>query len=159
MNWTHNGSIFSPDSNVYGFIYKILYEHNNDVYCYYGKKQLMSITEIDSLLNGNKRSNHVEFVNRNKNGKRVTREIISKQVNYHKYNGSCKDERIDEMIMIAKEVVSLIYYESNCKTKLTYAEVELLVKSDWHKDEFCLNGNLLGKFYKQRICNEAPINK
>lgn len=149
--WEYKGKPFIADETIFGFTYKIAYNIDGDIYLYYGKKQIMSINEKPSLLNGKKRNGHIKFVNRNKNGKRVINELIGSQAKYHKYNGSCKDDRVKPVCIVSKEVIDVIPYVEDCKINLTYNELELLVKNDVLRRSDCLNANLLGKFYKDRI--------
>lgn len=151
MKWIYKDDFYEASDNDYGFVYKITYEYDDKEFYYFGQKQIVSIVEIGALKNGLPRQYHKEFVNRNRNGKRVKREVLVKPVKYHSYNGSCKDERIKDMIMVSKEVIRVVPYGDNAKLNLTYAELELLVKEDVLRRDDCLNANLLGKFYKDRI--------
>ena len=153
MNWMYKGEAFNPEDNrnLYGFIYTIYYEIDDVVYTYIGKKQFKSYVELDALKNGNKRDGHIKFQGRNKNGKRIQRELISKDSNWKTYNGSCKDERMVGLKPTDKEIIHLIPFEDKCKQSLSYWEEYYLHQEQVLFDDRNLNGNISGRYFKDNV--------
>lgn len=144
MNWIYKGEVFNPENvnSLHGFIYKITYELDNSEYTYYGKKNFNSITKKDL---GKKELSLIT-------DKRLkTYKTIKKESDWKKYSGSCKDIRLESMVMVEKEILKIIPQEDNCKTNLTYWETFFLMLNNVLMDDYSLNGNILGKFYKGRI--------
>ena len=158
MKWIYKGETFEPEDNhnLYGFIYKLYYELNDavygdTVYTYIGKKQFKSYVELDALKNGSKRDGHIKFQGRNKNGKRIQRELIAKDSNWRAYTGSCKDVRIEDMILVEKEIIHMIPFEDKCKQSLSYWEEYYLHTEEVLFDEYNLNANISGRYFKDNL--------
>lgn len=159
-HWYYKDEVFNPkELDAYGFIYKITYEYNEQEFTYLGKKNFYSITEIDSLKSGKPRPNHYKFVNRNRNGKRVKREIIRKESNWRTYLGSCKDTRIKDMIVVDCEILKIIPLEDNAKQTLSYWENYYLFTEEVLFDDNNLNGNIQGKWYSGNVIGSKEYIK
>ena len=151
MKWYYNNEEYNEIHNpeVYGFIYLVNFENEDgEVYKYYGKKNFYSENEINALLNGNKREGHIKFLNRNRNGKRTKREVgRTESKTWRNYTGSCKDT--EGFIPISKEILCF----ANDKRELTYLETKALFARGALSDDKCLNGNILGRFFRGNIGN------
>jgi hypothetical protein len=144
VTWTYKGESYNPESvdALHGFIYKITYEYDNQEYFYYGKKTFNSVTKKHF---GKKELNSIV-------DKRLkTYRHIKKESSWKKYSGSCKDERIDSMILVDKEILKIIPYEIDSGINLTYWEVYYIIINNAIIDEHCLNANILNSFYRGRI--------
>ena len=122
----------------YGFIYELELDDGTK---YIGKKSFYENKTLPALKNGKQRPNS-KRIGKNKNGKRIYYDIVSKESNWKDYYGSSK--LVDKNKVVKRTILEL------CETKryLTYAEVKWQFKLDvLEKDEY-LNENILGKFYK-----------
>jgi hypothetical protein len=144
LHFHFNGESYNPESveALHGFIYKITYEHNKEFYYYYGKKNFHStfkkkLGKKELALITDKRLK--------------TYKQIKKENNWRDYLGSCKDERIKEMILIDKEILKIIPNSQNSSINLTYWEMYYIITNDAIIDEYCLNANILNKFHRGRI--------
>lgn len=145
MNWIYKGEEFNPEdvSNLYGFIYKLTYEYDDKEFYYIGKKVFNNrtkkyYTKKEMLLRTDKRLKNYYYVTKESDWK-------------HKYLGSCKDERIKDMILVDKEMLVVIPFETNCAVNHTYCEVKHLVVNDVLTDNRYLNPNIGGTFYRGKI--------
>jgi hypothetical protein len=138
------GESYNPESveALHGFIYKITYEYNNQEFYYYGKKNFHStfkkkLGKKELALITDKRLK--------------TYKQIKKENNWRNYIGSCKDERIKEMILVDKEILKIIPNNQNSSINLTYWEMYYIITNDAIIDKQCLNANILNKFHRGRI--------
>ena len=152
-DWLLNGEAVSHDfipSEYIGFIYVISYTDGTK---YIGKKNFWTTKEMDSLKSGKKRDGHIEYVGRNRGGKRVYRERVKTEMNWRRYNGSSaytdgKEIQSKEILMMCKEKIDLTYWE-------TYYLMERNVLFD---DKY-LNQNILGKFYSGQLAGSKEHTK
>ena len=138
MDWTLDNEPFTvtpPDAH--GFIYLITY---TDGTMYVGKKDFYSNTTLPALQSGVQRPNSTR-VGKNRNGKRVYFDVVRKESNWKKYEGSSKNTK--GKTVQSKEILAI----ANSKRALTYLEVKFLFQfSVLESDEF-INDNILGKFF------------
>jgi len=144
MNWIYKGDTFNPTdvSKLYGFIYKLTYEYDDKEYYYIGKKFFNSRTKKkygkkEMALRTDKRLKDYYWV--------------VKENDWKKYLGSCKDERIKDMILVEKEILVVIPIEENCAVNHTYCEVKHLVVNDVLTDDRYLNANISNTFFRGKI--------
>jgi len=127
----------------FGFIYKLIFIKDDELFYYIGKKQFRNNVTRLALKNGLPRENHIRFVNKRKDGHIVKYEVFDPTPDAWKdYEGSIKN--LDpEMRLISKRYLKL------CETKrlLTYWEVAYLFENDVLRDENYLNANISGKFF------------
>jgi hypothetical protein len=121
-------------------VYEITF---NDGTKYLGKKKLISERELDCLKNGKKREGHIEFVKRNRNGKRVKRERVRKQSNWKDYTGSFDRDYFEDNSVKYRVVLGLLEE----KKAATYLEDKLISKYDAIFREDYRNHNLGGCYY------------
>lgn len=152
-SWIYKGEEFNPDdvSKLYGFIYRLTFDIDGEQFNYIGKKIFNSITEIDALKNGNKRDGHLRFQNRNKNGKRIVREIIAKESNWRTYTSSSKDIGDKQLKPIEKEIIYIVNLEDGCKQTLSYMEDYYLFTEEVLFRDNNLNKNIAGRYFAGRI--------
>ena len=144
MNWIYKGDTFNPTdvSELYGFIYKLTYEYDDKEYYYIGKKCFNSrtkkkYTKKEMLLRTDKRLKDYYWV--------------VKENDWRKYLGSCKDERIKDMILVDKEILIVIPIEADCAVNHTYCEVKELILNDVLTDDRYLNANISSTFFRGKI--------
>ena len=146
MNWMYKGrEILSHDDlplECNWFVYKIKYKDNTE---YIGIKKIRTTLERLSLKNGKKRDNHIEFKNRNKNGKRVCNEITFANKPFTNYVGSSNENKGKEIS--SKEITHLC---RNQRTA-TYLEAYYLFNNDAIFNSKLNNKNILGKFYDNAL--------
>lgn len=145
VSWTYKGESFNPESvtALNGFIYKLTYEYNDKEYYYYGQKSFNSkrkkyYTKKEMLLRTDKRLKNYYYVTKESDWR-------------NKYLGSCKDQRIEDMILVDKEILKIIPQSANAKINLTYWEVYYIMVNNAIIDEQCLNANILNSFFRGRI--------
>lgn len=136
MKWEYNGVEYNDkhDDSLYGFIYCVYYEdEDGNVFKYYGKKKWFK--EIKKHFGKKKLAEITD--------KRLkTYEMIVSDNDWRTYVGSCKDTK--DYIPIHKEIIC--FARSN--RELTYLEAKIMFQFGALEDDSCLNGNLLGKFYR-----------
>jgi len=144
LEWQYNGGKFNPSDidSLYGFVYKLTYEYYHQEYIYIGKKNFFdartkSLTKKELSVITDKRLK--------------TNKTVTKESNWRKYIGSCKDEKLDDMIIVEKEILKVIPNNPNMKIQLTYWEAYYLFGYDAITSDKCLNGNILGSFFRGRI--------
>ena len=139
MTWTYNNEEYNTkhDENLHGFIYCVYFEaEDGNVYKYYGKKKWFSERKKHY---GKKRLAEVT-------DKRLkTYEIIVADNDWRSYTGSCKDTK--DYIPIYKEIICF----AKSQRELTYLEAKVMFQRGALEDDECLNGNLLGKFFKGNL--------
>lgn len=139
MNWAYMGEeVHTLPDNIIGFVYRIVYEDSRCTYNYYGQKLCLS----------RKKKNFTKKqLSQVTDKRKKTYTYVPCELDWKNYKGSCKDERVDSMVLVEKEI---LYY---CKSKIemTYLEAMVLFKNDALEDNLCLNSNILGKFYPDKI--------
>ncbi len=135
MNWKHGSKVISDikdfPEGTYGFVYMIT---NLDTYEFYiGRKQLMSKVTKPPLKGQKKK--RVEF----------------KESKWLEYQSSNKD--VQEWSNVDKVILTLAF----SKIGLTYFETKALFCLGALEDDKSLNGNINGKFYKDKIQDEKKL--
>lgn len=163
VKWKYNGSEVSdnpPKSNMFGFIYEIEYTNGKK---YIGKKQFHSETTQKVLKTGIQRENSKRINKRVKmnaeelenrttaqkkkdvKSKLVEFEMVIKENDWRKYNGSSKD--VVGFKIKSKKIVEICYDKIN----LTYCELKWMMRKDVLVDDTYVNSNMLGKFFAGKI--------
>ena len=140
MNWRYQNVDYDTkhDESLYGFIYAVYFENDNgDVFTYYGKKKWYS-----------ERKKHY--------GKKKLAEITDKRLktyemvvsdnDWRTYTGSCKETK--GLIPIYKEIICF----ARSKRELTYLETKIMFQRGALEDEKCINGNIMGRFFRGSLC-------
>jgi len=147
--WQYKSEDFTemPTGSI-GFVYRVVFSELNDDgdrYQYIGKKLAVSTEKKKVLINGNKRKNHIRFTYKNKGGKRVDYEVLSKNTNWQSYIGS--SELIEELKLtpMYREILHL------CSRKdcLSYYEQKEMFTHEALENDAYLNSNIGGTYYKQ----------
>lgn len=141
MKWLYKDSNIDtlPTDNPIGFVYKITYELDDETFVYYGKKNVLS--ETKKYLTKKEMANVTD--KRLKNYK-----MVVKENNWRQYAGSCNHDILQKCIMVEKEILQFAY----TKIELTYLEAKLLFINEALEDKYCLNSNILGKFFRGKVC-------
>jgi hypothetical protein len=142
--WIYKGETFNPESveALYGFIYEITYEIDDKEYYYIGKK----------LFNSRVKKFYTKKQMVSRTDKRLKNYYyVVKESSWREYIGSCKDERIQDMIIVEKEILRIIPMEENMSVNLTYFEVKEQFAKDVLIDNSYLNANISGTFFRGRI--------
>ena len=136
-------SIEQIPEKAIGFVYMV---HFVDGTKYIGKKNLYSITKVKALKSGKKRDNVIgkELRNTGK-GFREAYDIIKKESNWFKYQGSSKE--CETRIVDKKYILQYAY----SKLELTYLEAKMLFTYEVLEKSDFLNDNILGSFYKNDL--------
>lgn len=141
MSWIYMGKVFDetciPEDGV-GFIYHMSVILNGKTYAYIGKKNFFS--NVKKKL-GKKALSLVT----DKRLKKYTKEQKPSFENYYSSNQQLKEAH--KAGLIIKRVILKICYS---KTELTYQEVKHQFELGVLENELYLNGNILGRFYKQK---------
>lgn len=137
MSWHHGKKVINDikqlPENTYGFVYMIT---NLDTYEFYiGRKQLMSKVTRPPLKDQKKK--RVEF----------------KQSKWVEYQSSNKD--VQAWTNVEKVILTLAF----SKIGLTYFETKALFCLGALEDNKSLNGNINGKYYKDKIQTEIELFK
>lgn len=139
MSWTYNGTVFTdahiPEGAV-GFIYIMSCLIDGRSRAYIGKKNFKA--SIKKKLSKKKLSTD----KRKKTYERVSKSAYE---NYYSSNETLKDAYKQGKI-IKREILKICY----SKTELTYEEVKHQFKYGVLESDLYLNGNILGRFYKQK---------
>ncbi len=142
MDWSFEGKPFVEVPDLYGFIYEIEYTDGSK---YIGKKNFYDRKELDPLKKGGTRKFHIEFVGRNRGGKRVKREVFKTVSNWMKYEGS--HDTAEDLTIASKTIIALV----PTKRSLTYLEAKMLFCKEAIEDDTYLNIQILGRFFKDNL--------
>lgn len=139
MSWTYSGVAFREDripEGAIGFIYQMTAIIDGKAVAYIGKKNFMSVRK--KKLSKKKLST---------DKRKKTYERVSKYdyQNYYSSNDVLKKAHKDG-ILIRREILKICY----SKTELTYQEVKHQFVYGVLEYDMFLNGNILGRFYKQK---------
>tara|TARA_B110000908_G_C9971417_1_gene321288 strand:- start:24 stop:464 length:441 start_codon:yes stop_codon:yes gene_type:complete len=145
MNWTYQSkevtSISDLPEDVMGFVYVIEYE---DGTYYFGQKNMFKSMTLNALKNGETREGAIR-VGKNKGGKRVYFDLVTKESNWLTYEGS--SEATKDLVISDKIIMAVAY----SKRQLTYLEAKTLFNEEALELYECHNLNILGKFFKGNI--------
>lgn len=139
MSWIYNGKVFTDNDipeNAVGFIYQMTAIIDNKTVSYIGKKNFFSNTKT-------KLAKKVAPTDKRlKKYKVVTKSAYQ---NYYSSNDILKQAHKDNII-IQRYIIKICY----SKTELTYQEVKHQFIAEVLENDMYLNGNILGRFYKQK---------
>jgi len=127
--WLYNNKevtdIIQIPEGAVAFIYKIT--NNETTQVYYGKKSIYSTRTLPPLKGSRKK-------------RKVTK--LSRWADYKSSN-----KEVQEWTDTTREILKWCYSQREA----TYEEVRVLMCNYAMEDENCLNGNILGRFYKGNI--------
>ena len=139
MSWIYNGKIFEdkdiPEGAV-GFVYQMGVIINGSSYAYIGKKNFFANT---------KKKLTKKAMPTDKRLKKYTRISKTAYQNYYSSNDVLKKAHKDGVI-IQRYILKMCY----SKTELTYYEVKNQFLFGVLESDLYLNGNILGRFFKQK---------
>ena len=139
MSWIYNGKVFEdkdiPEGAI-GFVYQMSAIINNKSVSYIGKKNFLSNT---------KKKLSKKNISTDKRLKKY--KVVSKAAyqNYYSSNDVLKQAHKDGVI-IQRYILKICF----SKTQLTYQEVKHQFLAEVLESDIYLNGNILGRFYKQK---------
>ena len=139
MSWIYNGLEFNDDripEGVVGFIYHMSAIIDGKSVAYIGKKNFY--TSLKKKIPTKKLSIDKRF-------KKYTRVNKASYQRYFSSNEVLKKAHKDG-VSIKREILMICF----SKTELTYQEVKHQFKYEVLEHDMYLNGNILGKFYKQK---------
>jgi hypothetical protein len=138
MSWIYNGVVFTdemiPDGAV-GFIYEMSTILNGQSYSYVGKKNFHANI---------KKKIGKKAMPTDKRLKKYTRVSKASYQNYFSSNETLKKAHKDGNL-IKRTILKICF----SKTELTYNEVKYQFTLGVLENDRYLNGNILGRFYKQ----------
>ena len=138
MSWIYNGVVFTeemiPESAI-GFIYIMEATIDNKAVAYIGKKNFFA--DVKTKLS----KKALPTDKRKKTYKRVRKSTYQ---NYYSSNDVLKQAHKDG-IVIKRSILKICY----SKSELSYNETKYQFKFEVLESDRWLNGNILGKFYKQ----------
>jgi len=139
MSWLYNGKVFCQEGiphGAVGFIYSMTAIINGTSVAYIGKKNFYA--NVKTKLS----KKAMPTDKRLKKYKRVTKTSYQE---YYSSNDVLKKAHKDG-VTIRREILMICF----SKTELTYQEVKHQFKYEVLEHDIYLNGNILGRFYKQR---------
>jgi len=139
MSWIYNGKQFQDEDippGAVGFIYQMSAIIDGRSYAYIGKKDFQAVRK--KKLSKKKLSTD----KRKKTYERVAKTAYN---NYYSSNEVLKKAQ-KEGIKIKRDMLKICY----SKTELTYQEVKYQFHYEVLEHDCYLNGNILGRFYKQK---------
>lgn len=134
--------------NCTHIIYCIYYTDNTK---YIGYKTVRTTKELPLLLNGKERPNRVDTKNRNKNGKRVTMEVVSVDKPFVNYEGSSEENK--GKTISHKEILLM----TSSKRTATYLEVRELMRAGAIEPDTEYNNKNINRLWFDN-CLEGLIN-
>lgn len=138
-NWLYNGKVFTDEhipEGAVGFIYQMSAIIDGKSVAYIGKKNFYA---------NRKKMLSKKMAPTDKRKKNYARVSKLDYANYYSSNDILKKAH-KEGIQIKREILLICF--SN--TELTYQEVKHQFKYEVLEHDLFLNGNILGKFYKQK---------
>jgi hypothetical protein len=139
MSWIYKGKVFEDKDipeNALGFVYQMAVIINGKSYSYIGKKNFFSNTKTKLA------KKNISTDKRLKKYKVVTKSAYQ---NYYSSNDVLKKAHKDG-VLIQRTILKICY----SKTELTYQEVKHQFELGVLESDMYLNGNILGRFYKQK---------
>ena len=139
MSWIYKGKVFEDKDipeNALGFVYQMAVIINGKSYSYIGKKNFFSNTKTKLA------KKNISTDKRLKKYKVVTKSAYQ---NYYSSNDVLKKAHKDG-VLIQRTILKICY----SKTELTYQEVKHQFELGVLENDMYLNGNKLGRFYKQK---------
>ena len=142
MDWWDTGKpVHELPDDTYGFVYCINF---TDGTYYIGKKKCITETTLPLLKSGERRPNSV-LKGKNIGGKRVYKEIVTKESKWKDYESS--SEFTSDLTIKSK--VILCFCPS--KRNLTYSEVSYQFKLDAIESPKCRNVCINNQFFRDNI--------
>ena len=139
MSWIYQNKMFTdehiPDGSV-GFVYQMSAIINGKAVSYIGKKNFFSNTKKKLAKKA------ISTDKRLKKYKVVTKSAYQ---NYYSSNDVLKQAHKDGVV-IQRYILKICF----SKTELTYQEVKHQFLAEVLESDLYLNGNILGRFYKQK---------
>ena len=133
MSWIYKGVVFTPEmipEGAVGFIYEMTAIIDGKSVAYIGKKNFALVTK--KKLVDKRKKNYVK----------------TSKLNYENYfssNVTLKQAHKDK-VPIKRNILHICY----SKTELTYMETKYQFVKGVLESDYYLNGNILGRFYKQK---------
>ena len=140
-SWTFNDKVFTEPGNSFGFIYLVTFDDGTK---YLGKKDFYKSVKLPALKSGVQRPDSIRTY-KNRDGKRVYFDIVTKQTDWQTYKGS--SAAVADKTPVSKEILAL----ASSKRELTYLETKLLFTKEVLESDEYLNENILGKFFKSNL--------
>lgn len=140
MSWLFNGKVFCQDGiphGAIGFVYQMSAIINGKSVSYIGKKNFYASTKTKLSKKA------MPTDKRLKKYKRVTKSAYQ---NYYSSNDVLKQAHKDGVV-IKRDILKICY----SKNELTYQEVKHQFLLGVLESDLYLNGNILGRFYKNKI--------
>lgn len=140
MSWLFNGKVFCQDGiphGAIGFVYQMSAIINGKSISYIGKKNFYA--SVKTKLS----KKAMPTDKRLKTYKRVTKTSYQ---NYYSSNDVLKKAHKDGVV-IKRDILKICY----SKNELTYQEVKHQFLLGVLESDLYLNGNILGRFYKNKI--------
>lgn len=137
MSWIYNGKVFEDKDipeGALGFVYQMGVIINGSSYAYIGKKNFFANT---------KKKLTKKAMPTDKRLKKYTRVSKTAYQNYYSSNDVLKKAHKDG-VLIKREILKICF----SKTELTYQEVKHQFVREVLENEFYLNGNILGRFFR-----------
>jgi hypothetical protein len=138
MSWIYKGKDFTDEDipeGAVGFVYRMHSIIGGFAFYYVGKKNFFSNAKVKL----SKKAMPVD-----KRLKKYKRVLKTSYQNYYSSNDILKDAH-KKGIVIKREILMICF----SKTELTYQEVKHQFLLNVLEDTNSLNGNIMGKFYKQ----------
>jgi len=139
MSWIYKGVVFTPEmipEGAVGFIYEMTAIIDGKSVAYIGKKNFALVTKKKLA----KKNAPVD--------KRKKNYVKTSKLNYENYfssNVTLKQAHKDK-VPIKRNILHICY----SKTELTYMETKYQFVKGVLESDYYLNGNILGRFYKQK---------
>jgi len=139
MSWIYKGVVFTPEmipEGAVGFIYEMTAIIDGKSVAYIGKKSFALVTK-KKLAKKNAPAD-----------KRKKNYVKTSKLNYENYfssNVTLKQAHKDK-VPIKRNILHICY----SKTELTYMETKYQFVKGVLESDYYLNGNILGRFYKQK---------
>jgi hypothetical protein len=155
MTWTYKGKVITElkdmPEDIFGFIYKITNGKTNEYYI--GKKQVLSVRkrnfgkkEIAALQD--KRMKKYEYVTKESDWKEYRSSNKEVKGWFEENEKAINENRRSDINDQLK--LEILRFCSN-KKSLTYYELQEQFSHDVLGDEYSLNDNLLGKFFRKDL--------
>ena len=149
MCWEYKNRVFEDcdiSEGAVGFVYEMIAVVDKKVVCYIGKKNFYSTR---------KKKFSKKFIAQ-MTDKRAKKYIVEKKLNYQNYYSSNKilKDAHKKGTDIQRRILKICF----SKTELTYQETKYQFKFGVLEKEEYLNGNILGRFYKQLKTIEDVVN-
>lgn len=140
MSWIYRGHVFTDEhipEGAIGFVYNMSVIINGQAHAYIGKKNFYANTKTKLSK---------KAMPTDKRLKKYKRVMKSAYQNYYSSNDILKQAHKDG-VLIKREILKICF----SKNELTYQEVKHQFLLGVLESDLYLNGNILGRFYKNKI--------